>query len=149
MRLVGEHPRFGAAGPLAFLAADFFHLGALRGDEAILLFLDFIEQQAPRDETVHPLLARLLTFHLHAGRPMQEHHAGGNLVDVLPAVAARTDEGFLNVGLAHLQRGHAQSQLIGFFEADRKRTHAGNVARIPAHRHKRNGNFLLTPSAMA
>ena len=52
MRLVGEHPLFGTAGALAFLAPDAFNLGPLRGDETFLPLLNFVEQEPPREEAV-------------------------------------------------------------------------------------------------
>ena len=111
MGFVGEHPGFGAAGTFAFLSADLFNLGASRGDEAVLLRLNLVQQQAPGDETVESLLAGLLAFDLQAGRTMEQHHAGGNLVDVLSAVPAGADKGFLDVRLAHAERGHALREL--------------------------------------
>src|ERR1017187_4919001 len=123
MRFVGEHFIFRAAGASSFLAADFFNLGALRGDETVFLFLNFVEQQAARDVAVESLLARLLAFHRHAGRTMHQHHTGRNLVHVLSAVAAGADKTFLDVRLAHTQRGHALRELVFFFEADGKGAH--------------------------
>src|SRR5450432_1773671 len=97
MRFVGQHPRRGATGALAFLAANLFDLGALRRHKAFLLLLNLVEQQAARDEAVESLLPCLLTFDLQTGRAMPQHHAGGGLVDVLPAVSAAADETFLDV----------------------------------------------------
>ena len=130
MRLVGEHFIFCAAGALAFLAADFFDFGAARGDETVFPFFNLVEQQATRDEAVHSLLARCLAFHLHAGRTMEQHDAGGNFVDVLPAVAAGADERFLDVRLAHAERGHALREMVFFFEADRECAHVVIVAAV-------------------
>jgi len=56
---------------------------------------------------------------------MQQHHAGGGLIDVLSAVAARTDKGFLDVGLAHAQSGHALRELGFLFQTD------GNALMLP------------------
>ena len=61
---VGEHPGLGAAGTFPLLAADFFNLGALRGHEAIPLFLNLVEQQPAGDVAVESLLAGFLAFHL-------------------------------------------------------------------------------------
>jgi len=123
MGFIGEHAGLRAAGALAFLTADALNLIALRGHVAFLFFLDLIEQQAAGDEAVESLLARLLAFHLQARGPMHQHHARGSLVDVLPAMAAGTDEGFVDVGLAHAQRGHALGELGLFFQADGKGAH--------------------------
>jgi hypothetical protein len=46
MGFAGEHFIFRAAGTLAFLAADFFDLGALLSDEAVFPFFKFVKQQA-------------------------------------------------------------------------------------------------------
>ena len=70
MGFVGEHPVFGAAGAFAFLAADFFDLGALRGHVAILFLLDLVEQHAAGDEAIESLLAGRLAFDLQPGRAM-------------------------------------------------------------------------------
>jgi predicted Zn-dependent protease with MMP-like domain len=55
---------------------------------------------------------------------MEQHHAGGNFVHVLPAVAAGADKGFFDLGFAHAERGHALRELFFFFEADGKCAHA-------------------------
>ena len=117
---VGEHPGFRAAGAFAFLAANLYNLGASRCDKAVLERLDLVEQQSAGDEAVEALLPRGLTFHLHAGWPVQQHHAGGGLVDVLPAMATGADERLFNVGFAHAQRGHAPGKLGFLFETDRE-----------------------------
>jgi hypothetical protein len=51
---------------------------------------------------------------------MQQHDAGGDLVDVLAAVAAGTNKGFLNVRFPHAKRGHALRELSFLFQADRE-----------------------------
>src|ERR1035438_5069999 len=58
---------------------------------------------------------------------MQQHHAGGGLVDVLSAVPAGADKGFLDVGLAHAQRGHALSELGFLFQADGESAHVSTT----------------------
>jgi hypothetical protein len=142
VRFVGEHFIFRTTGAFAFLAADFFDLGALRGHKTIFRRFNFIQQQSAREETVESLLARFLTFHLHTSRTMAQHHAGGNLVDVLPAVAAGADKRFLDVRLAHVERGHAQRELIFFFQADGKRTHGFNCSGGLRPSQNFNGNFI-------
>ena len=84
--LVGEHALFGAAAALAFLAADFLDAGALGIDMAFLEGFDLVEQQATCEKAIESLLARGLAFDLKTRRPMEQHHAGGGLVDVLAAV---------------------------------------------------------------
>lgn len=137
MRFVGEHFFFRAPRTFSFLPPDFFDLGALRGNETVFPFFNFIEQQSARDETIQSLLARRLTFDLQAGRPMQEHDAGGNFVHVLSAVAAGADERLFDVRLAHAERGHARSELIFLFETDRKRAHEFFLLRRRALSHLR------------
>ena len=108
----GEHAFFGAGAALALLAAGFFDAGALGIGAFAADGFDFIEQQFPSEEAVHALLARFLAFDLNAAGAMEEHHTGGDFVDVLPAVAAGAHEGFFNITLAYAESGHALGQLI-------------------------------------
>ena len=145
---VVEHFVPGAPGAAAFLSSDFFNFSALRGDEAVFLFLDFVEQQPAGEEAVEGLLTGGLAFDLHAGGPVQQHHARGDLVHVLAAVAAGAHEGFLNVRLAHVQGGHALRELAGFFGTDGMEAHAGVAVR--SGRVGRRGNMagmLAGPAA--
>lgn len=59
---------------------------------------------------------------------MEEHDASGQFVDVLPAVPAGFDKGFLNVRFAHAQGGHPFGQLLLFWQIHRERTHDENLA---------------------
>ena len=124
MRFVVEHPVLGASTPSAFLPANLFVSGALRIDVTFLARFDLVEQEPAGEEAVERLLARGLTFHLQPGRTMQQHDARGSLVDVLPAVSARTDERLFDVGFAHAEGEHALGQHGGFLGTD----HAGSVA---------------------
>ena len=139
MRLVGEHPLFGAAGALAFLAADAFHIRALRGDDPLLPLLNLVEQEPPGEKAVQSLLAGFLAFHLQAGRAMEQHHAGGGLVDILSAVPAGADKTFFNLRLAHAQRGHALRQLAFLFSTDRKRAHHRTFSNAKPFRYSVSG----------
>ena len=123
MGFVGEHPVFGVTGAFAFLSADLFNLGAARRHKSRLPFLYLVEQQPSRDEAVESLLACGLAFNLQSARPMEQHYAGGRLVDVLAAVSAGAHKSFLDVGLAHAECGHAPRQLGFLFRADRESTH--------------------------
>ena len=125
---VGENPFLGAAGAFSFLASDFLNAGALGVHVTFLQRFNLVEQKAAGEEAVEALLARGLTFDLHAGRTVPQHHAGGRLVDVLSAVAAGTDEGFFDVRFAHAQRGHPLRELGFLVQADWKRAHDGRVA---------------------
>ena len=126
-----EHPRLRAAGAFAFLAPDFFGGGALGGNEPVLLRLNLVEKHLTGVVAVESLLARFLAFHLHPGRPVEQHHAGGDFVDVLAAMAARADKAFFDVRLAYLERGHALRQLMLFLGADRKHAHASQAKPKP------------------
>ena len=59
MGFVGEHPVFRPAAATAFLAANFFDLGALRGHVAAFHGFHLVQQQAAGDEAVESLLAGL------------------------------------------------------------------------------------------
>ena len=92
--------------------------GALGGDVALPQLLDLVEQEPAGQEPVEALLAGGLAFDLHPGRPVEQHDAGGGLVDVLAAVPAGADKGLLDVRLAHTQRSHALGELGLFVGAD-------------------------------
>jgi hypothetical protein len=128
MRLIRQHTIPGPTRTLPFLASDAFNLRSLRSHKSLLPFLNLVEQQSSSNITIQPLLPRLLTFHLNPRRAMNQHHASGRLVDVLPAMSARTHKRFVNVRFTHAQRRHALRKLIFFFQADRKCTHALIVA---------------------
>jgi hypothetical protein len=128
MRLVRQHSLLRAVRPFTLLATNLFNLGALRIRSAFRLRFDFVEQQTARKEAIQTLVACGLTFDLHSGRTMKQHHASGCLVDVLPAVTAGTDEGFLNVGFAHSQLTHALGELVFLFKTDRECAHTTIVA---------------------
>lgn len=127
MGLVGEHPLLGAAAATAFLAAYLLNAVALGGDVAVLERFNLVEQQAAGQEAVESLLAGSLAFDLQAGRTVEQHDAGGGLVDVLAAMSAGADKGFFDVGLAHAQCGHALGQLGFFVGADGERVHGGKI----------------------
>jgi hypothetical protein len=127
-RFVGEHSVFRRAGTFSFLAAGFFDARSLGIGSFAADGFDFIQQQFPGDEAVHALLAGFLAFHLNAAGAMQQHDTGGNFVDVLPAMAAGANEGFLNIALAQAEGGHALGQLIFLVETDGERAHGCNVA---------------------
>ena len=109
--------------------------GALGGDVAGAQGFDLVEQEAAGQEAVEPLLAGGLALDLQAGRAVEQHDAGGGLVDVLAAVAAGADKGFFDVGFAHAQCGHALGELGLFVRADGERVHGGRIVR-----RRRDGN---------
>jgi hypothetical protein len=127
MGLVGEHPLFGAAAATTFLAANLLDAVALGGDEAVFEGLNLVEQQAAGQEAVEALLAGGLAFDLQSGRAVEQHDAGGGLIDILAAVPAGTDKGFVNVGLAHTERRHALVELGLFVGTDGERVHGRKV----------------------
>lgn len=115
MGFIREHAFPGTHGSFPLLTSYLFDFSTARSDEAFLLFLDLVQQQSSGEEAVDGLLPTGLAFHPQAGGPMKQHDAGGSLVDVLPAVAARADEGFLDVAVAHPERSHALGKLFPFF----------------------------------
>ena len=125
---IGQHSFFGAAAATALLPADFLDAGAFGFDEAFLASLDFVQEKAARDESVKALLTGGLRFDLQTSRSMKEHDAGSGFVDVLAAMAARANEGFFKVGLAHPEGAHALRQLGFFFGTDREGAHEGKLA---------------------
>src|SRR5437870_9277828 len=94
------------------LAADARPLGQGGLRHAARASLELVEQVAAREEAVEGLRTLALAFDEHAGRPVAEHDTGGHLVDVLPALPARTDEVLLQVVLAHAERPHARGERV-------------------------------------
>lgn len=131
--LVIEHALFGAAGAFPFLAANFFDAGALGVDVAFLEGFDLVEQEPAGKKAVETLLTCGLAFDLKTRGPVEQHHAGAGLVDVLTAVAARPDKRLVDVCFAHAERGHALGELDFLLRADREH----------AHREQRSGSPLL------
>ncbi len=121
--LISEHPLFGAAAATTFLAADLLDAGALGIDVAFLERLDLVQQKPAGEKAVESLMTRGLAFDLKTRRTMEQHHAGGGLVDVLAAVTAGADKRLVDVGFAHAERGHALRELGFLLRADGKRTH--------------------------
>jgi hypothetical protein len=112
MRFVSQHSLSGGATASAFLSAKFFEQGALGIGAAFPSLFNFVEQELAGEEAIQPLLARALAFDLQSGRPMQQHHASGRLVDVLAAVAARADKRLFNIRFAHAERRHSLRKLV-------------------------------------
>ncbi len=128
MRLVREDALLGGAGAAAFLTAEFFPLRLFRGAVFLQMGGDLFEQQFFGEEPVLALVARGLTFDLQSRRPVDEHDAGGGFVDVLPAVSAGTDKGFLEVSFTDAQGRHALGKLVIVSGGYRDRTHGRRVA---------------------
>ena len=97
VRLVGEDPSLGGGTAAAFLtsAAFPFRPGGIPGD--LLLGLDLVEEPVEGELAVPALVSRFLTLHGNSGRAVDQQNAGRDLVDVLPAVASRTDKCLLEV----------------------------------------------------
>lgn len=127
MGFVRQQALLGAFGPFPFLTSDLFYAGTFGIRSASSLSFDFIKQHPTGDEPVESLLARGLTFDLHAGRAMEEHHTGGSLVDVLSAVPTGANKRFLNVHFIHTQHCHALDELKFLILTDRKRAHGFKV----------------------
>jgi len=121
---VGQHSCFGAAASTPLLPPDFFNAGAFGFDESFLPGLDFVQEQTASDKSIEALLPCGLGFDLQPSRAMKEHDAGGGFVDVLAAMAARANESFFEVRLAHAEGAHALRQLGFFFGTDREGAHA-------------------------
>lgn len=108
----GEDPFLGGAAAGAFLASGLFHTGAVLFGASSSVALDLVEEQAQRQFAVSGLVPGRLAFDPGPGGTMEQHDAGGRFVDILPAMAAGADEGFLDVFRAHVQRLHAESLRI-------------------------------------
>ena len=78
-------------------------------------------------------LAGGLAFDLEAGRTMEQHHAGGHLVNVLSAMSAGTDEGFFDVGFADSQSSHALCKLCFFVARNLEGAHGARVTARREH----------------
>jgi hypothetical protein len=111
VRLVGEHAVFGAARPFLFLAPGFLYLRALGLHVAFLHPFDLVQQQSPRQESIHCLVPCRLAFHAQPRWPVLEHDARRTFVHFLTSGAARADKGLLDVGFAHSQRTHPLLEL--------------------------------------
>ncbi len=112
--LVVEHARFGAPRTFSFLAPDFLDSLHFRSDGAGEFRLNFVEQNSPRQKAIERLGALLLAFNPDAGRAVHEQHAGGNLVDVLPAGARGANELLVDIALPHAESLHALGELFLF-----------------------------------
>jgi hypothetical protein len=114
-RLVREHSFFGAATPPALLPAEFLDPSLLREHLPGLELFNFVQQQPPGEVTIETLLARALALHLDPGRSMEQHHARGCFVDVLPAMPTRSHKSLLDIRLTYSQSGHAPGELLFLF----------------------------------
>src|SRR5258708_39630882 len=65
---VSQHPLPGPPGPAPFLSANLFGALALSGAIPVFKLLDFIEQKAPGEKSIEPLLASCLAFYLKTSR---------------------------------------------------------------------------------
>ncbi len=119
MRLLSQHLFFRAPAALAFLSADFLDPFAFGRNETLLLSLDFVQKEPAREKPVKRLLPCRLAFDLQARRAMEQHHAGCGFVDVLTAVAARANEGLLDVRLVDAERDHPGRELRLLILSDR------------------------------
>jgi phosphoribosyl 1,2-cyclic phosphodiesterase len=123
MRFIGKHSLLGPTASSTLLSANLLDSSAHSSHFAGSQFLDSVQQKPPGDESVEALLAGRLAFDVKTRGTVKEHDAGGSLVHVLAAMAARPDESLFEVRLAHFQAGHSFGQLIFFFTADGKCAH--------------------------
>ena len=110
-RLVREHSFLCAAAALALLTTGFLNSRAFSRSSLPSVRLNLVEQQFSCDESIQSLLSRLLTFDLCASRPVQQHYARSDLVDILSAMTAGADEGFFDVSLLYTQSRHTLREL--------------------------------------
>ncbi len=103
MCFVGQDASLGRGAATPFLASDAFTFSPESLPCDPLSGFQLLEKPLQSEFPIPSLIPRLLTFHHDAGRPVQEHHAGGDLVDVLAAVAARPDKRLLKVALPDSQ----------------------------------------------
>ncbi len=118
-----EHFEFRAATAAAFLPADFFDPLPLLGFFADLDCLYFVGENPSCEKTVESLRPLRLTPHPHAGGPVREDNARGDLVHVLPAMPAGVSEDFFNILLENPQRRHPDNQFFFFRPRNRKPAH--------------------------
>ena len=107
VRLVREDSLLGTPTPTTFLPPDLFPARLFGLQIAFLEGLDLVQQELPSESAILALVARGLALDLNSTWAVDQHHAGGSLVDVLAAMAARTNEGLLDIRLVHTQRCHA------------------------------------------
>jgi len=108
--LARDHPRFLAAGFLAFLPS-FQLMVSLRGIERGLLPpFEFFGQLGPCDQPVDRLVALPLAAHLLTGRQMTQPHGRRSLVDFLPAGPGPANKTFLDVPRLYAQRDKSRAQ---------------------------------------
>jgi hypothetical protein len=123
MAFIGQHSFPGPAGPLPFLTANLFDpllLGRLDSKD---LPFDLIQQDAPGEEPVQTLRARLLAFHRLARWAVKKNYTSCGFVDVLPACPGGSDEALLKVRFTHAQPTHSFEQGLYFWARDRKSRH--------------------------
>lgn len=133
-RFIRQHAFLGTLAARPLLSTRLFDARSLCISAPATHGLDFFDQQAPRDEAVQSLLARLLAFNLNARRPVEQHYASGGFVHVLAAVTAGPNEGFLEVAFAHACRSHELGKLLFSFWTDGKRAHSSIVSQDRNHR---------------
>jgi hypothetical protein len=94
---IGKHPipRPAASPPL--LPSDFLNTRLLSGYLASLHLLDLVQKHPTRNKPIQSLLASGLALYLEAAGPVEQHHTGGGLIDVLASMATGSDERFLDI----------------------------------------------------
>jgi hypothetical protein len=120
MPLVGEHLIFRAAGTAAFLAADFF--GELLGGglNSMDLLLDLVEQETAGEVTVDGLGTVLLALDRNPGGSMHQLDARRCLVHMLPAGAAGTHEGLIDIAFVDSGGEHFVAESLFFARTNHK-----------------------------
>jgi len=114
MRFGREHAFFRGSTAWAFLAAKFFDTGPFGGGPFFSNQLDLVEKELAREKTIQTLLTRFLAFYLQSAWPVQKHHAGGGLIDVLAAMPTGADKRLFYIRFAHAKGSHALGKLRFF-----------------------------------
>jgi len=126
-----EYLFFGAAGATALLPAQ---LGDALGRGALLTedgAFQLIGEQAARMKPVQRLRAFALALDERSSGTMDEDNTGGDLVDVLPALAAGADEALLDVFFTDSKAFHSFGKRPGF--CGRNSKHGANRALPEGH----------------
>src|SRR5262249_21242024 len=132
--LGSEHALLRPARTAALLAPDALDLLLARTRRAPDARLDHLGKPAAGEEAIHRLRARLLALDRDARRQVPQHHAGGDLVDVLAAPSARADEALDQVVLADAEGREARRQRGLLLRTHGKhRSHARRYTSVTSH----------------
>src|SRR4051812_40057276 len=100
-----QHLLLGPPRPPPLLPAGALDLPAAPAGPSPPPLLGLVREQAARHQAIGGLASLALALHHRARRAVHEHHARGDLVDVLAALAARLHERLVEVLLADSEPG--------------------------------------------